>query len=179
MWRHLGLRYDEARTRLAIAGCLRQLGDEATATLELDAAGRILTALGAQPDRAVACVIDHFQHRPCQGTYDGLPVEREPDGRSTVGPASSVDVLAATTEGRVPVAQSQVMGCRTLCVTGHTMTDEASGQRLLEEARELGGDGLGCEDRRDVTHALEFAQARVGQVLGEVPRGVGVRGGRA
>ena len=54
VWRHLGLRYDEARTRLAIAGCLRQLGDDATATLELDAAGRILTALGAQPDLAGA-----------------------------------------------------------------------------------------------------------------------------
>jgi len=50
VWRHLGLHYDEARTRLAIAGCLRQLGDEATATLELDAAGQILAALGAQPD---------------------------------------------------------------------------------------------------------------------------------
>jgi DNA-binding CsgD family transcriptional regulator len=50
VWRHLGLRYDEARTRLNIARCLRQLGDEATAMLEFDAAARILTALGAQPD---------------------------------------------------------------------------------------------------------------------------------
>ena len=62
VWRHLGLRYDEARTRLTIAGCLRQLGDEATATLKLDAAARILTALGAQPD------LDRAQALPPGGT---------------------------------------------------------------------------------------------------------------
>lgn len=50
VWRHLGLLYDEAGTRLVIARCLRQLGDEATATLELDAACRILATLGAHPD---------------------------------------------------------------------------------------------------------------------------------
>jgi DNA-binding CsgD family transcriptional regulator len=50
VWRHLGLPYDEAASRLAIARCCRQLGDEATASLELVGAYRILTNLGARPD---------------------------------------------------------------------------------------------------------------------------------
>lgn len=52
VWRHLGLRYEEARTRSLIAQCCQMLDDEDTARLESDSANRVLVALGADPEVA-------------------------------------------------------------------------------------------------------------------------------
>ncbi len=49
-WRSLDAPYEAARTRLLIARTCRALGDDDTATLELDAAHRALIALGATVD---------------------------------------------------------------------------------------------------------------------------------
>jgi DNA-binding CsgD family transcriptional regulator len=49
-WRSLGIPYETARTRLLIARTCRALGDDDTAMLELTAARRVLTALGATVD---------------------------------------------------------------------------------------------------------------------------------
>jgi DNA-binding CsgD family transcriptional regulator len=53
-WRSLGLPYETARARLQIARACRALGDDDTATLELAAAQRALTGLGATLDEAGA-----------------------------------------------------------------------------------------------------------------------------
>jgi DNA-binding NarL/FixJ family response regulator len=49
-WRSLDAPYETARIRLLIARACRALGDGDTATLELDAALRMLTELGASVD---------------------------------------------------------------------------------------------------------------------------------
>lgn len=49
-WRELDMPYEAARTRTLIALCCRALGDEGSAIVELDAAGRVLAALGAARD---------------------------------------------------------------------------------------------------------------------------------
>jgi ATP/maltotriose-dependent transcriptional regulator MalT len=49
-WRTLGMPYDEARCRVGIAGACRDLGDDDTAAVELDAAGATFERLGARPD---------------------------------------------------------------------------------------------------------------------------------
>jgi DNA-binding CsgD family transcriptional regulator len=56
VWRQLQVPYEAARTRVLIAQACRALGDEEGATLELDAARRVFSQLGAAPDlaRAVA-----------------------------------------------------------------------------------------------------------------------------
>jgi DNA-binding NarL/FixJ family response regulator len=50
VWRHLGLPHEEAQARLLVAASSRMLGDEASATLELEAASEALARLGARPD---------------------------------------------------------------------------------------------------------------------------------
>lgn len=53
-WQELRLPYDAARTRVLIGRCLRELGDEDSALMELDAARSTFERLGAVPDlRAV------------------------------------------------------------------------------------------------------------------------------
>lgn len=49
-WQELGLPYDAARTRVLIGRCLRELGDEDSALMELDAARSAFERLGAMPD---------------------------------------------------------------------------------------------------------------------------------
>ena len=46
----------------------------------------------------------------------------------------------------------------------------------LEEGDELLGDGLGCEQRGKVPDAMQFADVRVGGVLGNVLRRIGEEG---
>jgi len=50
VWAHLGLPYEEGRTRRVIAECCRRLGDDDASTLELGIARDIFAALGARPD---------------------------------------------------------------------------------------------------------------------------------
>jgi DNA-binding CsgD family transcriptional regulator len=49
-WQELELPYDAARTRVLIARCLHELGDEDSARMELDAARSAFVQLGAAPD---------------------------------------------------------------------------------------------------------------------------------
>lgn len=51
-WQALEAPYEGARTRMLIGLACRQLGDEATATMELEAARRVFQQLGARPDLA-------------------------------------------------------------------------------------------------------------------------------
>ncbi len=50
VWSHLGLPYEEARTRCVIAECCRMLGDDDASSLELGIARGIFSAPGAGPD---------------------------------------------------------------------------------------------------------------------------------
>jgi DNA-binding CsgD family transcriptional regulator len=52
IWTELGAPYDAARVRVLVARACRALGDEDGASLELDAARRSFTGLGAAPDLA-------------------------------------------------------------------------------------------------------------------------------
>ena len=52
LWRELDVPYEAARGRVLIALGCRALGDEESATLELDAARRVFAQLGARPDLA-------------------------------------------------------------------------------------------------------------------------------
>jgi DNA-binding CsgD family transcriptional regulator len=52
LWRQLDAPYELARTRELVARAYRELGDAATAQMELDAAGRALQKLTAGPDLA-------------------------------------------------------------------------------------------------------------------------------
>jgi DNA-binding CsgD family transcriptional regulator/tetratricopeptide (TPR) repeat protein len=51
-WRYFTLTYEEGRARMLIARCCRMLGDADAAALEVSAARRIFTRLGARPDLA-------------------------------------------------------------------------------------------------------------------------------
>jgi DNA-binding CsgD family transcriptional regulator len=51
-WRHFALSYEEGQVRMLIARCCRMLGDADAAALEVSAARRIFTRLGAKPDLA-------------------------------------------------------------------------------------------------------------------------------
>lgn len=53
MWQDLDLPYDAALTRVLIGRCLRALGDEDSAQMELDSARWAFDRLGAAPDLAV------------------------------------------------------------------------------------------------------------------------------
>lgn len=49
VWHHFDLPHEQAQARVLIARCCRMLGDDATAVLELEAAGKIFSRLGAKP----------------------------------------------------------------------------------------------------------------------------------
>jgi DNA-binding CsgD family transcriptional regulator len=67
-WQDLRLPYDAARTRVLIGRCLRELGDEDSALMELDAARSAFDRLGAVPDmRAVDALTG-----PPAGAHNGL-----------------------------------------------------------------------------------------------------------
>ena len=51
-WQELEAPYEAARVRVLIGLACRQLGDEDTAEMELDAARRVFQQLGAAPDLA-------------------------------------------------------------------------------------------------------------------------------
>ena len=62
-WRSLDAPYETARTRVLIARACRALGDRDTATLELDAALRVLTELGASVDDVdLSIAPEHDRH---------------------------------------------------------------------------------------------------------------------
>ncbi len=66
-WRDLDVPYETARTRVLIALACRQMDDQDTATLELDAAARTFAALGAGPDRARVGALATEQPAPSHG----------------------------------------------------------------------------------------------------------------
>ena len=66
-WHHFALAYEEGRARMLMARCLRMLGDEDTAVLEVSVARRIFTRLGAKPDLAHAGSI--VAKAPAVSTY--------------------------------------------------------------------------------------------------------------
>jgi len=51
-WQELGAPYEAARTRALVGLACRELGDDDTADMELEAARRIFQQLGAEPDLA-------------------------------------------------------------------------------------------------------------------------------
>jgi len=50
LWRGVDAPHEAARVRIRIATCCRALGDDESAALELQAAGRVFAELGAQSD---------------------------------------------------------------------------------------------------------------------------------
>jgi DNA-binding CsgD family transcriptional regulator len=52
LWGEIPAPYEAARTRVLIAGAHRQLGDNDTATMELDVARQVFARIGASPDLA-------------------------------------------------------------------------------------------------------------------------------
>lgn len=65
VWRHFELPYEDAHGRLLMARGCRMLGDDDTASLELEAARLIFAWLGAGPD--VRTVDDHVPGQPRHG----------------------------------------------------------------------------------------------------------------
>jgi DNA-binding NarL/FixJ family response regulator len=72
-WRELEAPYEAARVRVLIALGCRALGDEESATLELEAARRVFAELGAAPDVAR---VDHLLRAEPEKSAHGL-TERE------------------------------------------------------------------------------------------------------
>jgi DNA-binding CsgD family transcriptional regulator len=67
-WHELDAPYDEARTRVLVGLACRALGDEDTATLELEAARSTFARLGADPDRdRVASLLRETPERDTHG----------------------------------------------------------------------------------------------------------------
>ena len=77
-WRALGMPYEAARARVAIAGACRALGDDDGAELELDAARATFERLGAAPDLRRLAALDGAAHgaRPATLTDRELEVLR-------------------------------------------------------------------------------------------------------
>jgi DNA-binding NarL/FixJ family response regulator len=73
VWQELAVRYEMARTRSSIGLACRELGDEDTAVLELQAARESFLELGARPDLAR---VDAFLRRASSSGVYGLS-ERE------------------------------------------------------------------------------------------------------
>jgi ATP/maltotriose-dependent transcriptional regulator MalT len=69
LWRQLEAPYETARVRVLVARCYRVLGDEDSAGLELDAAGRVFAELGAAPDVAD---VERLRRRPPSKLAFGL-----------------------------------------------------------------------------------------------------------
>ena len=68
-WQELGAPYEAARTRVLLGQACRALGDDDTATLELEAAGAAFAGLGAVPD---AAVVASLTRRDASGDTYGL-----------------------------------------------------------------------------------------------------------
>ena len=62
-WQEIDAPYESARTRLRIGLVCRDIGDEETAAMELEAARQALASLGAGPDVAAANVLLHKARR--------------------------------------------------------------------------------------------------------------------
>lgn len=73
-WQQLDAPYDAARARVLVAEACRALGDDDTATLELDAARRVFADLGAAPDLAQ---MRSRTTRPAAATYGLTPRQLE------------------------------------------------------------------------------------------------------
>ena len=71
-WRELGAPFEGGRTRVLIALAARALGDEGTASLELDGARRTFDELGAKPDARVDTLLN-----PAVAERAGALTERE------------------------------------------------------------------------------------------------------
>lgn len=75
MWRDLDAPYEAARARMLAAVACRELGDEDTAEMELDAAGRAFHELGAVPDLAR---VEHLMRKstpPASGRLSGRELQ--------------------------------------------------------------------------------------------------------
>jgi DNA-binding NarL/FixJ family response regulator len=72
-WAELEAPYDAARTRVLVGLARRQLGDEDTARLELDAARHVFRRLGAAPDLARVDALTH--RRPATGGLSAREAE--------------------------------------------------------------------------------------------------------
>jgi ATP/maltotriose-dependent transcriptional regulator MalT len=74
-WQQLGAPYDLARTRTLVALACRDLGDEETATLELEAARAAFERLGAAPDLARVGQLTGSSSRPDTHGLTGRELE--------------------------------------------------------------------------------------------------------
>ena len=74
-WREIEAPYEEARVRVLIGLACRQLGDDDTAAMELDAARWAFEQVGAHPDRARVDALTHGA--PSRGTHGLTPRELE------------------------------------------------------------------------------------------------------
>jgi DNA-binding CsgD family transcriptional regulator len=75
VWRELDAPYEAARVRVLIGLACRQLGDDDTATMELDAARWAFEQIGAHPDRARVDALT--RGAPSRGTHGLTPRELE------------------------------------------------------------------------------------------------------
>ncbi len=69
LWHELAAPYEVARVRVLMGSACRALGDEVTATLELEAAREVFAGLGAAPD---VSLIDSLGRRPGPADLHGL-----------------------------------------------------------------------------------------------------------
>jgi len=109
-WQELDLPYDASRTRVVIARCLRQLGDEDAAQMELDSARAAFDRLGAAPDvRAVdALALD---------TLAGSAVGADPTGGALT--PREVEVIRLVVSGRTNRAVANDLFLSEKTVTRH------------------------------------------------------------
>jgi DNA-binding NarL/FixJ family response regulator len=106
-WRELGAPFDAAKTRCLIALASRAIGDDATATIEADAARRALSELGATPE--VARIDTLFGKSDERRRSDGRPdlTERE------------VEVLALIAAGKTNRAIAESLAISEKTVARH------------------------------------------------------------
>lgn len=90
-WRQLEAPYEAARTRVLLAQACRALGDEDSATLELEAAREALARLGAQPDLAR---LESLEVRDAKPRLRGLS-ERELEVLRHIAAGETNRVIAA------------------------------------------------------------------------------------
>ena len=76
LWRDLDVPYEAARTQVFLALACRELGDEDSAAMELDAARQVFDQLGAAPDRARVDELGGRDSLPCGLSRRELEVVR-------------------------------------------------------------------------------------------------------